>query len=187
MPLVRRWPNEEELNSLFVDADETRAAPQTAPAHDDETMVSDDEERELNRAIAMSLENQYGHSESDDENADFEDVPMPEYEQKAVEAPKPLTATNGRMVAHIVNNRANAAVPKRRASSIDSDGSDMELQAVMAASRKFNSASEKAKPAPVPSNIKNPFDGPLPFEKLDFKDLLVCKPESKTAGWNHGR
>jgi DNA excision repair protein ERCC-5 len=162
------------IDSLFMDADdaEETAARQTTSARDEEIMVSDEEERDLNRAIAMSLENQYSHSDSEDDKADFEDVSMPTYEQKAVEEPKPLTTTNGRMVAHIVNNRANAAVPKRRATSIESDDSDMDLQAVMAASRKINSASKKAKPAPVPFNIKNPFDGPLPFERLDFKASL---------------
>ena len=175
-------------DSLFVDVNdaEDTAAPRVASARDDEIIVSDEEEeRELNRAIAMSLETLYGHSESEDDNADFEDVPMPEYEQKAVEAPKPLTTTNGRMVAHIINNTANAAIPKRKAPSVDSEDSDMDLQAVMAASRKLNNASKKAKSAPVPSNIRNPFDGPLPFEKLDFKTSLFtrqkAKAQSKTA------
>jgi DNA excision repair protein ERCC-5 len=165
-----------DVDSLFVDADggEERAT------QDDQIMVSDDEEAELNRAIAMSLENQHGYSESEDEILDFEDVAMPIYEQKAVEGPKPLTAANGRMVAHIVNNRANAAVPKRRAMSIDSDESDMDLQAVMAASRKLNSASKKARPATIPSNMKNPFDGPLPFEKLDFRTSLTASQEPKS-------
>jgi DNA excision repair protein ERCC-5 len=175
---------EEEVNSLFVDVDdvEARKGPQAASARDDDIMVSDDEEAELNRAIAMSLENQRGHSESEDDMADFEDVPRPMYEQKAVEAPKPLTTTNGRMVAHIVNNRANAAVPNRRAASIDSDDSDMDLQAVMAASRKLNSAAKRAKLAPVPSNTKNPFDGPLPFEKLDFRTALSAGQNAKLQG-----
>ena len=174
----------EDLNSLFVDADdaEKMAAPQTSSACDDEIMVSDEEERDLNRAIAMSLENQYGHSESEDDNADFEDVPMPSYEQKAVEAPKPLTNSGGRMVAQIVNNRANATVRKQRATSIDSDDSDMDLKAVMAASRKLNRASKKAKPGPMASNIKNPFDGPLPFEKLDFKTSLFTSQRAKPQG-----
>ena len=174
----------EDLNSLFVDADdaEKMAAPQTSSACDDEIMVSDEEERDLNRAIAMSLENQYGHSESEDDNADFEAVPMPSYEQKAVEAPKPLTNSGGRMVAQIVNNRANATVRKQRATSIDSDDSDMDLKAVMAASRKLNRASKKAKPGPMASNIKDPFDGPLPFEKLDFKTSLFTSQRAKPQG-----
>jgi DNA excision repair protein ERCC-5 len=177
----------EELDSLFVDtgdADETGAS-RTASARDEDIMVSDEEERDLNLAIAMSLEKQYGHSESEGDNADFEDVPMPEFEQKAVEAPKSLTKTSGRMVAHIVNNRANAVVPKRRAISIHSDESDIDLQATIAASRKLNSTSMKTKLTPAPSNTKNPFDGPLPFEKLDLKASLFTSqramPQGETA------
>jgi DNA excision repair protein ERCC-5 len=177
----QKKPQEEESNSLFVPAENgEEISAQSASRSGLENVESDDEERELNRAIALSLQNQHGQSDSDDENIDFEDVSIPAYEQKAVEAPKPLTKSSGRMVAHIVNNRANAAVPKRKAASISSDDSDMDLKAVLASSRKQKSDSQrKARPAPVPSNIKNPFDGPLPFEKLDFKTSIFGKRKAK--------
>lgn len=166
----------EDVNSLFVNI---RDMGDSAASQRVEDAVSDEEQRDLDLAIAMSLENQYSRSESEDDNANFEDVPMPAYEQKAVEAPKPLSTSNGRMVSHIVNRRANAAVPKRRATSISSDDDDMDLQAALAASRKLNSAPKKTKVAPVPFNIKNPFDGPLPFEKLDFKTSLFGSRKTK--------
>ena len=138
------------------------------------------EEEHLRRAIALSLEKNH-RQESESENEDFEDVPMPEYEQRAVADPKPLVNTSGRMVAHIVNNRANAAVPKRRATSVSSD-SDIDLQSALVKARKQKAPEKKRQPAPVASNLKNPFDGPLPFEKLDFRSSIFNKnakgPES---------
>jgi DNA excision repair protein ERCC-5 len=140
-----------------------------------------DEEEHLNRAIALSLQKNHGHNSESDDNADFEDVLMPEYEQRAVADPKPITRSSGRMVAHIVNNRANAAVPKRRATSVSSDSdSDMDLQSALAKARKQKVPEKKRQPVPVVSNLKNPFDGPLPFEKLDFKTSTFGKKETTT-------
>ncbi|KAK8043562.1 DNA excision repair protein [Apiospora rasikravindrae] len=148
-----------------------------------------DEEEDLSRAIAMSLQNQHRATSSpdkdeDEDEADFEDVPAPDWTQKAVEPAKPVTAASGSMIAHMVNNRANAAVPKRRRSD-DSDDSDVDLGAAMAAARKKKKTTAAPKSRPVvPSfvNIKNPFDGPLPFEKLDWKSSIFGKkPEQKRA------
>ncbi|KAK8075240.1 hypothetical protein PG997_009903 [Apiospora hydei] len=144
-----------------------------------------DEEEDLSRAIAMSLQNQHRATASpdkDEDERDFEDVPAPDWTQKAVEPPKPVTAASGSMIAHMVNNRANAAIPKRRRSDA-SDDSDVDLGAAMAAARKKKKTAAAPKPRPVvPSfaNIKNPFDGPLPFEKLDWKSSIFGKkPEQR--------
>jgi DNA excision repair protein ERCC-5 len=159
---------EEELNRAIA----------MSLAQDHEPADELDEEEHLSRAIALSLQTNHRHeSDHEEEEFDFEDVPMPEYEQKAVEAAKPLTGTGGSMIAHIVNNRANAAVPKRTVTSIDDDSdSDMDLQSVLAKARK-QKAPEKKQPAPVVQNIKNPFDGPLPFERLDFGKSLFAKKD----------
>ena len=91
-------------------------------------------------------------------------------------APKPITSSNGGMIAHIVNNRANAAVPKRKPVTIDSDSdSEMDLQSALAKARKQKAPEKRIQPAPVPSNTKNPFDGPLPFEKLDLGTSIFNK------------
>lgn len=194
-------PQSEELDSLFVD-DGQRGGPSDVNRH-----TYDEEEDDLNRAIAMSLQKDQCHAESDEDehlnraialslqknhrqdsepegDMDFEDVPMPEYEQRAVQDPRPLTTSNGKMVAHIVNNRANAAVPKPkpRPSSLGSDSdSDLDLQSALAKARK-RKAPEKIQrqPAPVPANLKNPFDGPLPFEKLNFKASIFGKKVKET-------
>ncbi|KAH6672429.1 DNA excision repair protein-like protein [Halenospora varia] len=192
----RLVPAFDQRDTLFVD-DEDNGGPSSRNAD-----LFDEEQDDLNRAIAMSLQqdqaseelDEQGHldraialslhknhrTESDSDNiGDFEDVPMPEYEQRAVPNPKPLTKSSGRMVAHIVNNRANAAVPKKRAASVSSD-SDMDLQSALAKARRHKTPAvnqRQHQPVPVAINKKNPFDGPLPFEKLDFKTSIFGKKE----------
>ncbi|TPX15521.1 uncharacterized protein E0L32_004501 [Thyridium curvatum] len=170
-------------DSMFVDQ----------PAVDDlfeepvENTLEADEDEGLERAIALSLQNQHGVGGAEDESAEeeFEDVPAPQWEQKAVAEARPITGTRGRTVANIVNSRANAAVPKRRESKSpgsDSD-SDVDLGAALAAARKKKAAAPAAaktvQPAPVRPNVKNPFDGPLPFEKLDWRTSIF---ERKPGG-----
>lgn len=150
--------------------------------------TSADEQEDLDRAIAMSLQNQHGGAQQDEaEIEDLEHRTRPTWTQKAVEAPKPIASTSGRMVAHIVNNRASAAVPRRRESDASSD-SDVDIRTALAKSRK------KQKPAPRPAlkpkpvqktapkpNSENPFDGPLPFEKLDWRNMFSSSSPFKAA------
>ncbi|KAB8298596.1 hypothetical protein EYC80_000775 [Monilinia laxa] len=145
------------------------------------------EEDHLNQAIELSLQKNYGPDEEDGDDP-FEDVPMPEYEQKAVLDARPLTKSSGKMIAHMVNNRATAAVPKRKEDSdkvdsySDSD-SDMDFQAALKQARKQKAPEKIRQTAPVVVNKKNPFDGPLPFERLQFKSSLFSKkkePEKST-------
>ncbi|RDW82545.1 hypothetical protein BP6252_03657 [Coleophoma cylindrospora] len=182
-PSKRQRTEAEDTDSLFVDSEMPTVS----------NPVYDSEEEDLNRAIAMSLQKEDSPAGDSDENHlneaialslqknhrqvfepedDFEEIMMPQYEQRAVEAPKPIVNNSGRMVAHIVNNRANAAVPKRRSAESDDSDSDMDLQSALAAARKQKAPARRSKPAPVPTNQKNPFDGPLPFEKLDFKSSI---------------
>lgn len=157
---------------------------------DDEDLFGDEEE-DLNRAIAMSLETQHGprlQQEEEDLEEDLEDVQAPEWTQRAVEAPRPIVSTSGRMVAHIVNNRSNAAVPRRQESDSDSD-SDMDLQSALAAARRKKAPVSRpvqkpvqraAEKAPVRTNVPNAFGGPLPFEKLEWKSF-ISKPTQPAA------
>ncbi|KAI1202759.1 PIN domain-like protein [Nemania serpens] len=155
-----------------------------------EEALFEDEEEDLNRAIALSLRSQHGigsseqeiifGEEEEEEDQEFEDVPAPEWSQKAVEPPKPVTSTSGSIIAHIVNNRANAAIPKRRESNASSD-SDVDLRAAVSAARKKKSVAPKPKSQPVSvvPNVKG-FDGPLPFEKLDWKSSIFGKRQETT-------
>jgi DNA excision repair protein ERCC-5 len=154
-------------DALFVDNDNE------ASLFANNDILQEDEDEDLNRAIALSLQNQHRverQNEEEKEDEEAEDMPAPEWKQKAVEPPRPIASTSGRMVAHIVNNRASAAVPRRRGS--ESSDSDVDLQAALAAARKKQPKAQpapKPAPAPVKPNVKNPFDGPLPFEKLDWR------------------
>ncbi|KAI0855870.1 PIN domain-like protein [Xylaria cubensis] len=145
-----------------------------------------DEEEDLNRAIALSLRNQHGLEsptleEMEETEEEFEDVPAPEWTQKAVEPAKPVTSARGNIIAHIVNNRANAAVPKRRESNASSD-SEVDLRLAVSAARKKKPVVAKSQPQPISAvpNVKNPFDGPLPFEKLDWKSSIFSKKQETT-------
>ncbi|KAI1810062.1 PIN domain-like protein [Poronia punctata] len=149
-----------------------------------EEFVDQDEQEDLNRAIELSLRNQHGstsHVEVELGDEELIDAPAPEWTQRAVEGPKPVAATSGNIIAHIVNNRANAAVPKRGGSNASSD-SDVDLRSALAAAKKKRGArtpQPKPKPAPTISNAKNPFDGPLPFQKLDWKSSIF-QPREQT-------
>ncbi|OTB04497.1 hypothetical protein M426DRAFT_320855 [Hypoxylon sp. CI-4A] len=184
---------DDDEDSLFVggNIDDQLFGPQ----NEDGNLVADDEEEDLNRAIAMSLKKQHGIDKEgqvigeEEEEEEFEDVPAPEWTQKAViNQTKPIASTSGSMIAHIVNNRANAAMPKptskptqptaRRGSDASSD-SDIDLRAALSKSKKKKAPAFKSA-APITPNIKNPFDGPLPFEKLDWRSSIFAKKEKQT-------
>ncbi|KAH9892966.1 PIN domain-like protein [Xylariomycetidae sp. FL2044] len=160
-----------DLDGLF-DTRETRG-------EDEAARLQEDEDEDLNRAIAMSLKNQHGVSSPTQEQDDevFEDVPAPEWTQKAAKHPKPVTSASGSMIAHIVNNRANAAVSRRRESDASSDD-EVDLRAALSTTKKKADA-PKTQPAVVHKNVKNPFDGPLPFARLDWKSSIFGKREAK--------
>lgn len=186
-----------EEDSLFVGGDS--AKDNIEGLFGDETSeeaLFQDEEEDLNRAIALSLRNQHraGSSaqeitveeEQEEEEQEFEDVPVPGWTQKAVEPPKPVTSTSGSIIAHIVNNRANAAIPKRRESNASSD-SEVDLRSAVSAARKKKSVAPKPKPQPISAvpNVKS-FDGPLPFEKLDWKSSIFGKKQETTQSLRVG-
>ncbi|KAK0122033.1 DNA repair protein rad2 [Cadophora gregata] len=150
-----------------------------------------DEDDHLNRAIAMSLQKNHGPESEPDEEMDFEDVPLPEYEQKpAAESAKPISGSSGGIIAHIVNNRANAAMPKRKAvpADVDTDSdSDMDMKAALAKARRQKAPERRNQPAPVTLNKKNPFDGPLPFESLGSIFFKKSKPAENHESGNASR
>lgn len=176
---VRFQDDDQDAESLFGDGNE--ASNDLFVAQDNEDDLMADEDEDVARAIEMSLRNQHGTSKEPEEireDDQFEDVEIPDWEQKAVEVPKPIASTSGSMVAHIINNRANAAVPKRKQSA-DSD-SEEDLQAALRAARKKKSAVKPNPTGPMRPNVKNPFDGPLPFEKLNWKNsVFEKKPKPK--------
>ncbi|KAG6011650.1 hypothetical protein E4U43_008193 [Claviceps pusilla] len=197
--------------SLFVDGNtgemtallRTKSHDPVEPNQSSRTRSEEDDD--LNKAIALSLKNQHDilMNETENEEEDeplFEDVPVepPSWKQEAVDAPRPIIGTRGSMIAHIVNNRANAAVPRRREetaenvsnsnknddnSNNDSDSDDDEdnIQAILAKSRTAAQRAAPPKPKPVFENKKNPFDGPLPFPKLDWASSLFAQKSGARA------
>ncbi|KAF4339090.1 DNA excision repair protein ERCC-5 [Fusarium beomiforme] len=150
-----------------------------------EEALHTDEEDDLNRAIAMSLQNQHGVGQESEKDEEFEDVPIeaPKWTQTSVDALKPITAKGGSMIAHIVNNRASAAVPKRKEHDIAADSdSDEDMQTVLAKARMKKKPPPKPKFVPTIDNNKNPFNGPLPFPKLDWCSSLFGRRKAPEAG-----
>ncbi|OAQ66874.1 DNA excision repair protein (rad2) [Pochonia chlamydosporia 170] len=168
----RSVEGEDGEDSLFVGGNTGETLPVNETTG--EEALHPEEEDDLNRAIAMSLKNQHELDNESENDEPFEDVPVnqPEWAQKAVDAPRPIIGKGGSMIAHIVNNRANASVPKRKEEkdTADSDSED-DMQTLLAKSR----VTKRAQPKPVFENKKNPFDGPLPFPKLDWGSSLFSK------------
>ncbi|PNY28591.1 DNA repair protein rad13 [Tolypocladium capitatum] len=162
-------------DSLFVGGNtgETAALLESEPEEQ-----THPEEDDIHQAIAMSLKSQHGFDQEFGSEEVFEDVPMaePEWAQKAVESSRPIKGNSGLMIVHIVNNRANAAVPKRpeENAAADSD-SDDDMQAVLARSRKAGIS----QPKPAVENKKTPFDGPLPFPRFDWGSSLFAKQAAR--------
>ncbi|KOS18421.1 DNA repair protein rad13 [Escovopsis weberi] len=150
--------------------------------------IHDEEDDDLNLAIALSLQNQHGigrGSEAPDDDDVDSRRKQPEWTQTAAESQRPIKG-HGSMISHIVNNRANAAVASRQASKPaatsdngeDEDEDEDDMQTVLARSRQ----AKKSKPEPLHENKKNPFDGPLPFPKLDWRSSLFAHKKKSNQG-----
>ncbi|KAI3395713.1 hypothetical protein diail_936 [Diaporthe ilicicola] len=171
---VRFQDDNRDVESLFDDENEASNDLFVAQENEDELVADEDED--VARAIEMSLRSQHGagtEAEEAREEGPSEDSQIPNWNQKAVEAPKPIASTSGSMVAHIINNRANAAVPKRRQSA--ASDSEEDLQSALRAARKKKTAVKSKSTGPIRPNVKNPFDGPLPFEKLNWRNSIFEK------------
>ncbi|ERS99955.1 hypothetical protein HMPREF1624_03324 [Sporothrix schenckii ATCC 58251] len=182
-------------DSLFVKSHE----PLDEPPQADNSLEADEDE-DLNRAIAMSLQNQHGvGAESDGGDGQSEDVmdeperTAPQWQQKAAEAARPIFGSTGQMVAHVVNNRSNAVVSGSATAAAqaretaaandldddDSSGSELDIRAALAkAARKKKSVpvvENSGSSRPIQPQKRNVFDGPLPFEKLNWQTSIFEK------------
>jgi DNA excision repair protein ERCC-5 len=146
------------------------------------------ETEHVNRAIALSLESNHRLESDAEEDDDFEDVPLPEYKQVAVQAIKPFATSSKSQVAHIINNRANAAVPGRKAVDIngESDSDDMDLQTSLAKARRRNAPQTRPPQLThVVENKSKPVDESLPFKKMDFKSSIFGSNAEPALGTEH--
>ncbi|KAK8214031.1 hypothetical protein IWZ01DRAFT_223685 [Phyllosticta capitalensis] len=176
----------EDPDSLFVAdvrSDEEDEEWEDVGINGAEEHAGDDDE-ELQRAIAMSLQQDEGDKETQRTDADEEDD-FQEVFQKKPEEPKPFTSGSGLAIARMANNRS-ARVAQPFAES-DSEDDGIDLRAALAESRKSkHQASRRPEPQPKPaspkqsSKSKKPEDpssrpAPLPFEKLDLGSSLLGK------------
>lgn len=187
--LVKVAPANEDPDSLFLAADDEQEDWEnidedeqvTEPAGDDE------EERQLQEAIALSMQ-QNGIEEQQD--SEDEDVFREVFHQERAKEINPFAGTksSGVAIARLANQRSSKVVPAPNPfNGSDSEDDDMDLQAALAESRKSKrpatvnravpkSTSEVATPAPKVNSTNAPgFDGPLPFEKLNLGNSLLGK------------
>lgn len=191
----RGSPKSRDPDSLFVEPEAEEEEWENFDMHEAtgaEGQNVDEEDEELQRAIAMSLQQDHGEArelntqqDDIDEDDDFLEV----FQHRAEES-RPFTRGSGLAIARMANNRS-AKIAKPIAES-DSEGDDIDLQAALAESRgsKYKPAHRPtqarkpeapAKPMPSKqpsaSQSSNPsgFSGPLPFEKLNLGSSLLGK------------
>lgn len=191
----------EDPDSLFVPADEGNDEQADTDALFEDVLpgtpqMTDDEDAELDRAIAMSLENADLPAQTD----------SPPFSASATAGPKidqPLdfnskNAKAGRDFAHRTNARAHASAPNPFADDSE-DENGLDLQAALQESRRTKYKpqggpivhGEKQSHSPQKSPLKNAtstasspsktnkqgqiFDGPLPFESIDLGTSILGK------------
>ncbi|KEQ71516.1 PIN domain-like protein [Aureobasidium namibiae CBS 147.97] len=192
-----------EAEGLFVEDDQDTAM----EVDDEDGSASDDEE--LQRAIAMSMQNEdaepeEGPAQEEEEKEDW----LEKFKQSRADEGRPIPRGGGLAIAHIVNSRAGKAVQAAPAKSrnetasgpsafgegSDDSDDDMDFQAALAESRKSKYQSKQLpktrpeppvrsappKATPAPKNAGG-FAGPLPFEKLDLGSSLLGKKKMQKA------
>ncbi|KAL1641503.1 DNA repair protein rad2 [Diplodia intermedia] len=192
----RRKPRNGDPDSLFVEAEDGDEELENVDmdtdggAFEQLNGMADEEDEELQRAIAMSL--QQDNDEPADPQAqaeeDDEDEFLEVFGQQRAEETRPFTKGSGLAIARMANNRsARIAKPADESDS----GDDIDLQAALAESRKSKHKSARpeqsrkaaapakptasAQPATQQSSKASGFSGPLPFERLNLGSSLLGK------------
>ncbi|KAI4724986.1 PIN domain-like protein [Aureobasidium sp. EXF-10728] len=125
----------EEAEGLFVEDDQNAAM----EVDNEDGSASDDEE--LQRAIAMSMQNEdAGLEEEQAQDEEEKEDWFDKFQQSRADEGRPIPRGGGLAIAHIVNSRAGKAVPV--APSPNGDNDDTELQAALTKSR--NEATPKS-------------------------------------------
>ncbi|KAL8766773.1 MAG: hypothetical protein Q9194_006170, partial [Teloschistes cf. exilis] len=191
----------EEITEQDLEAD----AEDGAPFEDVPPPVDDDDE-DLNRAIAMSLEQEDDTKDTNKSNARFVDS----YKGPRIDMPLDFNQKNaklGRNFAHLTNARAHGAAPKPFRDDSDEE-EDFDLQAALEESRQsmhkpqtgprvhgFKRPDEAPRPAPataktMKADVKSPtkptsssqdggFSGPLPFESLNLGKTVLGRKKKQ--------
>jgi len=186
-------PVREDSNSLFV-AEHPEESEEDVEGQDgnqdpfgEGSQVDEDEE--LQRAIAMSMQKDDADEAGQDRALSEEEDDMLEvFNQSAVEEAKPLPKGSGRSIANIVNKRAFAIAPESHEvtsfgvpaprsedGNSDSDDDAMDFQAALAESRR---GKRKATPPGPKFNNVQP--------RAQSKLAPQAQPKPTTATKNHG-
>jgi len=186
----RSTPVNEDPDSLFYAEDDDQQEWENVPMEGDDDLFEegkedkvDDEEAQLQQAIALSLQHDGGEQGEESE----EDVYREVFHQERAKETNPFAATKGSglAIAKLANRRSNKAAPVVPFGGSDSEDDDMDLQAALAESRKSKRPiSQAPRPVPKAPSAPNPvskptnapgFDGPLPFEKLNLGNSILGK------------
>ncbi|KAL1613203.1 DNA repair protein rad2 [Paraconiothyrium brasiliense] len=207
---VRPAPANQDHDSLFLAEDGEQQEWETVLAADrDETaqepVGDDEEERQLQQAIALSMGQNGAVEEQAEQESEEEDIYREVFQQERAKETNPFAGTkgSGMAIARLANQRSSKVAPAPGPfTGSDSEDDDMDLQAALAESRKSKRpattsrpipkspprmASPATKPKPAKSTNAPGFDGPLPFEKLSLGNSLLGKKkmeklEAESAG-----
>lgn len=192
---ARAAPVNEDPDSLFLAEDDEQEEWEDVPTEgrdntDQEPTGDEEEERQLQQAIALSMQ-QNGPTE--EQESEEEDVYREVFQQERAKETNPFAATkgSGMAIARLANQRSGKVAPAPKPfGGSDSEDDDMDLQAALAESRKSKRTTTTTRPAPMPQpRLASPaptrrptkstnapgFDGPLPFEKLNLGNSLLGK------------
>ena len=187
----------DELESLFLPQKSDGTVRQeddeeTDGLFEDVPLVSTEEDDDLNRAIAMSLE------QPDEESSLVnKSTSVTKYAGPRIDRPLEFNRKNaetGRDFAHQTNARAHGMAPKPFLEDSD-DEDDFKLQAALEESRRtkhksqnpqgFSSKALSPKSSfpsqETPKQKPRLFDGPLPFESINFGKSILGRKKTKAA------
>ncbi|KAF2651772.1 PIN domain-like protein [Lophiostoma macrostomum CBS 122681] len=185
-------------DSLFLAEEPGDAAWENVAAGDDDALfeeVGDNEEdQQLQQAIALSLgtQNAAGEEDGGESQGSEDDAYREVFQQERVQASAPFSRGSGLAIARQANQRSSKLAKANPFAESDSGSEEdgMDLQAALAESRtskrpaitgrqKSKSPPRLSPPRPSKSAPKSTnalgFDGPLPFEKLNLGNSLLGK------------
>lgn len=185
-PRAKPKAKAQDPESLFVDDEEMKweEIPEGNAAGDTAGLFEEEDE-DLDRAIAMSMEKDISDEEKEDHLSSFQ--------QTRAEDARPVPKGSFKAIASVMNQRANKVAPARQtpvSAEPESEDDDMDFQAALTESRNDKYKPKTLKPPSpkqpqrrslqlpkaTPQPSKPPaFSGPLPFEKLDLGSSLLGK------------
>jgi len=170
-----------------------------------ENHLREDDDEDLDRAIAMSLEQPVSE---DGPEGGQNDLSTQNYQGPRLDRPLEFNQANasvGRAFAHMTNARAHGEAPLASDPSRSDDEDDMDLQAALAESRRtkyqahggpkvlgLRKPEQANRPASPELTLPNPspaappthtnlFAGPLPFESLNLGKSIFSKKKTKPS------